>query len=48
MPHVRRLAWKAYVSCVSGFPVQGVRRFKSSRLSDMSNRLSHGTLHVAN
>jgi hypothetical protein len=36
---IRGLAWKAYVSCWSGFPLQGVHRFESSRLSDMSNRL---------
>jgi hypothetical protein len=39
MPSVRGLAWKAYVSCWSGFPLQGVHRFESLRLSDMSNRL---------
>jgi hypothetical protein len=33
------LARKAYVSCVSGFPLQGVHRFESAQLSDMSNRL---------
>jgi hypothetical protein len=27
------------VACWSGFPLQGVHRFKSPRLSDMSNRL---------
>jgi hypothetical protein len=27
------------VACWSGYPVQGVHRFGSSRLSDMSNRL---------
>jgi hypothetical protein len=27
------------VACWSGFPLQGVHRFKSSQLSDMSNRL---------
>jgi hypothetical protein len=27
------------VACWSGFPAQGVHRFESSRLSDMSNRL---------
>jgi hypothetical protein len=36
---VRGLAWEAYVSCWSGFPLQGVHRFESPRLSDMSNRL---------
>jgi hypothetical protein len=39
MQGIRRLAWEAYVSCVSGFPLQGVHRFKSQRLSDMSNHL---------
>jgi hypothetical protein len=34
------LAWEAYISCVSGFPLQGVHRFESPRLSDMSNRFS--------
>jgi hypothetical protein len=27
------------VTCWSGFPLQGVHRFESSRLSDVSNRL---------
>jgi hypothetical protein len=36
---VRGLAWEAYVSCWSGFPLQGVHQFESPRLSDMSNRL---------
>jgi hypothetical protein len=27
------------VACWLGFPLQGVHRFESSRLSDMSNRL---------
>jgi hypothetical protein len=36
---VRGLEWEAYVSCWSGFPLQGVHRFKSPRLLDMSNRL---------
>jgi hypothetical protein len=36
---VRGLALEAYVSCWSGFPLQGVHRFESLRLSDMSNRL---------
>jgi hypothetical protein len=27
------------MACWSGFPLQGVHRFESSRLSDMSNRL---------
>jgi hypothetical protein len=38
-PGVRGPAWEAYVVCWSGFPLQCVHRFKSSRLSDMSNRL---------
>jgi hypothetical protein len=38
-PGVRGLEWKAYVRCCSGFPLQGVHRFESPRLSDMSNRL---------
>jgi hypothetical protein len=42
------LAWKAYVACVSGFPLQGVHRFESPRLSDMSNRLSCGRQHIVN
>jgi hypothetical protein len=36
------------VACWSGFPLQGVHRFESPRLLDMSNRLSRGSLHVAN
>jgi hypothetical protein len=36
---VRGLEWEAYVACCSGFPLQGVHRFKSPRLSDMSNSL---------
>jgi hypothetical protein len=32
----------------SGFPMQGVHRFESPRLSNMSNRLSRGSLHVEN
>jgi hypothetical protein len=36
---VRGLAWKVYVSCVSGFPLYGVHHFESPRLLDMSNRL---------
>jgi hypothetical protein len=36
---VRGLEWEAYVACWSGFPLQGVHRFESPRLSDMSNRL---------
>jgi hypothetical protein len=38
-PGIRGLAWEAYVSCWSNFPLQGVHRFESPRLSDMSNRL---------
>jgi hypothetical protein len=33
------MMWEAYVAYWSGFPPQGVHRFKSLRLSDMSNRL---------
>jgi hypothetical protein len=36
---IRGLVWEAYVSCVSGFPLQGVHRFELPQLSDMSNRL---------
>jgi hypothetical protein len=36
---VHGLAWEVYVSCVSSFPLQGVHRSRSLRLSDMSNRL---------
>jgi hypothetical protein len=38
-PGIRGLVWEEYVSCWSGFPLQGVHRFESSRLLDMSNRL---------
>jgi hypothetical protein len=38
-PDVRGLAQEAYVAYWSGFPQQGVHRFDSPRLSDMSNRL---------
>jgi hypothetical protein len=38
-PVVRGLEWEAYVACWSGFPLQGVHRFESPRLLDMSNRL---------
>jgi hypothetical protein len=38
-PSVRGLEWEAYVACWSGFPLQGVHRFESPHLSDMSNRL---------
>jgi hypothetical protein len=36
---VRGLVRVAYVSCWSSFPLQGVHRFESLWLSDMSNRL---------
>jgi hypothetical protein len=36
---VHGLAWEAYMSCWSGFPLQGVHRFESPRLSGVSNRL---------
>jgi hypothetical protein len=36
---VRGLEWEAYVACWSSFPLQGVHRFESPRLSDLSNRL---------
>jgi hypothetical protein len=45
---VRGLTWEAYVLCVPGFPLHGVHRFESLRLSDISNHLSHGSLYVAN
>jgi hypothetical protein len=38
-PGVRGLEWEAYVACWSGFPLQGVHRFESPHLSEMSNRL---------
>jgi hypothetical protein len=38
-PGVRGLTWEAYVTCWLGFSLQGVHRFESPRLSDMSNRL---------
>jgi hypothetical protein len=38
-PGMRGLEWEAYVACWSGFPLQGVHRFESPRLSNMSNRL---------
>jgi hypothetical protein len=38
-PGVRGLAWEAYVSYWSGFPLHGVHQFESPGLSDMSNRL---------
>jgi hypothetical protein len=36
---MRGLEWEAYMVCWSGFPLQGVHRFESPRLSDMSKRL---------
>jgi hypothetical protein len=33
------LAWEAYMSCWSGFPLQGVHWFELPWLSNMSNRL---------
>jgi hypothetical protein len=36
---VRGLAWEAYVSCWSSFPLQGVHRFELPRLLDISNCL---------
>jgi hypothetical protein len=39
MPDMCGLEWEAYVTCWSGFPLQGVHRFESPRLSNMSNRL---------
>jgi hypothetical protein len=36
---MRGLEWEAYVPCCSGFPLQGVHRFESPSLSNMSNRL---------
>jgi hypothetical protein len=36
------------VACWSGFPLQGVHRFESPRLSNMSNHLSRSSLHVEN
>jgi hypothetical protein len=36
------------VACWSDFPLQGVHRFESPRFSDMSNRLSHDNLYIAN
>jgi hypothetical protein len=38
-PDVRGLEWEAYMACWLGFLLQGVHRFKSPQLSDMSNRL---------
>jgi hypothetical protein len=39
MQGVRGLAWEAYVSCWLDFSLQGVHRFESPRLSNMSNCL---------
>jgi hypothetical protein len=39
MSGMRGLAWEVYVVCWSGFSLQGVHRFESPRLSDMSNHL---------
>jgi hypothetical protein len=36
---VRGLEWEAYMACWSSFPLQDAHRFKSPRLSDMSNYL---------
>jgi hypothetical protein len=47
MSGVCGLAQKAYVLCIK-FPLQGVHRFESSRLSDMSNRLACGRQHITN
>jgi hypothetical protein len=38
-PGIRGLAWELYMACWSSFPLQGVHRFESPRLSDMSNLL---------
>jgi hypothetical protein len=35
------------LACWLGFSMQGVYRLESPRLSDMSNRSSRGSLHVA-
>jgi hypothetical protein len=48
MSGVRGMAWESFVSCVSDFPMQGVHRFESSRLSDMTNRLACGRYHEDN
>jgi hypothetical protein len=40
------LAWEAYVSCWSVFPLQGVHRFESLRLLNMSNCLFMVVYHV--
>jgi hypothetical protein len=36
---VHGLEWEAYVACYSDFLLQGVHRFESTRLSDVSNCL---------
>jgi hypothetical protein len=36
------------VACWLGFPMQGVHRFELPRLSDMSNHLPRGSLHIEN
>jgi hypothetical protein len=41
---IRWLEWEAYISCWLGFPLQGVHRFESSRLSYMSNHLFVATI----
>jgi hypothetical protein len=38
-PGMCGLEWEAYVTCCLGFPLQGIHRFESPRLSDMSDRL---------
>jgi hypothetical protein len=38
-PGMHGLEWEAYVTCWSDFPLHGIHRFESLRLSDMSNRL---------
>jgi hypothetical protein len=40
-------AWKA-CDVLIGFSLQGVHRFESLWLSDMSNHLSRGSLHIVN
>jgi hypothetical protein len=45
--HTRTLHGKR-VLCWSGFPLQGVHQFELPQLSDMSNRLSRGSLHIIN
>jgi hypothetical protein len=48
MSDIRGLVQEAYVSCVSGFPLQSLYRFELPRLSDMNNCLSCGRHHVDN